>query len=125
MPIKVAFIGAGSVGFTRTLLRDILTVPEFADTRFAFTDISRRNLDMVRQLCTKDIRENNLPAIITAVCPALVAISKIVGTSGYTGSLSGRSRFHSILCFRGVTPVSMLVWDGSVTADAVVRAHIE
>ena len=66
MPIKVAFIGAGSVGFTRTLLRDILTVPEFADTQFAFTDISRRNLDMVRQLCEKDIRANNLPATISA-----------------------------------------------------------
>ena len=66
MPIKVAFIGAGSVGFTRTLLRDLLTVPEFADTQFAFTDISRRNLDMVRQLCEKDIRGNKLPATITA-----------------------------------------------------------
>jgi alpha-galactosidase len=66
MPIKVAFIGAGSVGFTRTLLRDILTVPELQDTRFAFTDISQRNLDMVRQLCEKDIRQNKLPATLTA-----------------------------------------------------------
>ena len=28
-PFKVAFIGAGSIGFTRQLLSDLLTVPEF------------------------------------------------------------------------------------------------
>ena len=65
MPIKVAFIGAGSVGFTRTLTRDLLTVPELQDTQFAFHDINQRNLDMVRQLCQKDIRDNHLPATIT------------------------------------------------------------
>lgn len=65
MPIKVTFIGAGSVGFTRSLVRDILTVPELRDTHFAFHDISQRNLNMVLQLCEKDIRENNLPARIT------------------------------------------------------------
>ena len=37
MAIKVAIIGAGSYGFTRALFRDILTVPEFKDTVFAFT----------------------------------------------------------------------------------------
>ncbi|MCL5270168.1 MAG: alpha-glucosidase/alpha-galactosidase [bacterium] len=65
MAIKVAFIGAGSVGFTRKLLRDILTVPELQDTRFSFTDINRRNLEMVAQLCEKDIKGNNLPATIS------------------------------------------------------------
>jgi alpha-galactosidase len=66
MPIKVAFIGAGSVGFTRRLFRDILAVPELQDTHFAMTDISKRNLDMVVQLCRKDLRNNRLPAEITA-----------------------------------------------------------
>ncbi len=66
MAIKVAFIGAGSVGFTRKLLRDILTVPELQDTNFAFTDINQRNLDMVAQLCQKAIKSNNLPATITS-----------------------------------------------------------
>ena len=40
MPIKIAMIGAGSIGFTRRLMRDVLTVPELADTTFALTDIS-------------------------------------------------------------------------------------
>jgi len=66
MAIKVAFIGAGSVGFTRGLFRDILTVEELTDTHFAMTDINRRNLEMVVQLCRKDLRANGLPAKITA-----------------------------------------------------------
>ena len=66
MAIKVAFIGAGSVGFTRGLLRDILGVPELRDTGFALTDINKRKLDMVAQLCRKDIRRNKLPATVTA-----------------------------------------------------------
>jgi alpha-galactosidase len=65
MPIKIAFIGAGSVGFTRRLTLDVLTVPELQDTHFAFHDIHPRNLDMVAQLCAKDIRENKLPAKLT------------------------------------------------------------
>ena len=64
MPLKIAFIGAGSVGFTRRLLRDLLTVPEFADTRFTFTDLSERNLDMVAQLCRRDITADKLPATV-------------------------------------------------------------
>ena len=63
--IKVAFIGAGSVGFTRRLMRDLLCVPELQNTHFAFHDIDKRNLDMVQQLCTKDIAANKLPAKIT------------------------------------------------------------
>ena len=66
MAIKVAFIGAGSVGFTRGLFRDILAVPELRDTHFGMTDINRHNLDMVVQLCKKDLRTNGLPAKITA-----------------------------------------------------------
>ena len=66
MALKIAFIGGGSVGFTRKLFRDILAVPELADTHFAMTDINRRNLDMVVQLCQKDLATNKLPATITA-----------------------------------------------------------
>lgn len=60
MSFKVAFIGAGSVGFTRRLLSDLLTVPEFSDIEVAFTDINQHNLDMVYQLCQRDIEENGL-----------------------------------------------------------------
>lgn len=66
MSIKVTIIGAGSIGFTRGCVRDILTVPELADTQFAFTDISERNLDMVYQLCKRDIEANGVPATVYA-----------------------------------------------------------
>jgi len=39
MAFKVAFIGAGSIGFTHTLVRDLLTVPEFRGIELAFTDL--------------------------------------------------------------------------------------
>ena len=61
MPIKIAMIGAGSIGFTRRLMRDILAVPELADTVFSFMDISERNLDMVTQLCRRDMEASGCP----------------------------------------------------------------
>lgn len=64
MPIKVTMIGAGSLGFTRRLMHDILSIPELADTRFSFTDVSQENLEKVTSLCQRDIRENRLPAAI-------------------------------------------------------------
>lgn len=66
MSFKVAFIGAGSVGFTRGLLSDILTVPEFAHIEVAFTDINPENLRMVKELCQRDIQENGLDIRIFA-----------------------------------------------------------
>ncbi len=66
MSIKIAMVGAGSIGFTRRLLADILTVPELSDTTFGLTDISQTNLDMVAALCESDIAANGLPARIEA-----------------------------------------------------------
>ncbi|AZN39733.1 alpha-glucosidase/alpha-galactosidase [Paenibacillus albus] len=60
MSFKVTFIGAGSIGFTRGLLRDLLAVPEFRNIEIAFTDINAHNLEMVTQLCQRDIDENGL-----------------------------------------------------------------
>lgn len=58
--MKVAFIGAGGVGFTRTLLTDLLCVPEFQDMEVSFTDIDKNNLEMVTALCQRDIDSNGL-----------------------------------------------------------------
>jgi len=66
MSFKVAIIGAGSIGFTRKLLADILSVKEFSDVKIAFTDISEKNLDMVTQLCQRDIDNNGLDIKIEA-----------------------------------------------------------
>ncbi len=66
MPIKVAIIGAGSIGFTRGQVRDILCIPELGDTEFALTDINERNLDMVYRLVDRDLSSSDLPAKVTA-----------------------------------------------------------
>ena len=66
MSIKVAVIGAGSVGFTRCIVQDILTVPELRDTEFAFTDINKRNLDMVYKIVKRDVEANGCPAKLSA-----------------------------------------------------------
>lgn len=68
MALKIAVIGAGSIGFTRKLMQDILSVPEFGETEFSFTDISRRNLDMMADLARSDISANRLGAkVLTSV----------------------------------------------------------
>lgn len=76
MTIKIAMIGAGSIGFTRRLMHDILAVPELADTTFALTDISQCNLDMVAQLCERDIQANALPAKIEATTDRRAALAE-------------------------------------------------
>lgn len=75
MSIKIAMIGAGSIGFTRRLMQDILAVPELADTTFALMDISAHNLEMVTQLCERDIQANNLPAKIIATTSQREAVA--------------------------------------------------
>lgn len=64
MSFKVTFIGAGSIGFTRGLLRDLLTVPEFKNIEVSFMDINSHNLEMVTELCQRDINENGLKITI-------------------------------------------------------------
>lgn len=59
-------MGAGSVGFTRRLLMDILAVPELRDTQFRFMDIAEEPLEMSASLCRKMISDNGLSASVTA-----------------------------------------------------------
>ncbi|MCL2363671.1 MAG: alpha-glucosidase/alpha-galactosidase [Defluviitaleaceae bacterium] len=58
--MKIAFIGAGSLGFTRKLLTDIMSVPELRGAEIAFTDINQHNLDMVTELCQRDLDSNGI-----------------------------------------------------------------
>ena len=74
MALKIAMIGAGSVGFTRRLMMDLLAVPEFGDTHFTLMDISARKLSMVSQICERDIRANNIPATISTTLDRREAI---------------------------------------------------
>jgi len=63
---KIAIIGAGSVGFTRKLVYDVLCVPELGDVEIALHDIDAHNLDMVRQILERMVEVNHLPTRISA-----------------------------------------------------------
>ena len=75
MSVKIAVIGAGSIGFTRGLMKDILAVPELRDAEFRFMDINSRNLDMIAQLARRDIKANKLPAKIITTTDRRQAIA--------------------------------------------------
>jgi alpha-galactosidase len=64
--LKIAIIGAGSVGFTRKLVTDVLCVPELQDIEIALTDVDERNLGMVRQILETIVSVNGFPTRITA-----------------------------------------------------------
>ena len=66
MSRKIAIIGAGSLGFTRRLTHDVLAVPELRDTEFALYDINAKNMKMVADILTRDVKANKLKAKITS-----------------------------------------------------------
>jgi len=59
---KIAFIGAGSFGFTRNLVRDILTFPLLRDATLALMDIDAERLDFIKRAVDRIIAEGNYPA---------------------------------------------------------------
>lgn len=64
---KIAFLGAGSFGFTRGLVRDILTFPALAaDTEIALMDIDPERLDFIKQAIDNIVTAGNYPAKVTA-----------------------------------------------------------
>ena len=63
---KFAFIGAGSFGFTRTLVRDILSFPKFADATIALMDIDPVRLDYITKAVNKIVKAGNYPATVVS-----------------------------------------------------------
>jgi len=66
MSRKIAFIGAGSVIFTRNLVRDILSFPALSDCTIALTDISAENLAFAEAATRKIIDTGKYPAKVLA-----------------------------------------------------------
>ncbi len=63
---KIAFIGAGSFGFTRSLVRDILTYPALEDAEIALMDINQDRLDFIKRAVDRIVEEGGYPAKVTA-----------------------------------------------------------
>lgn len=58
MSFKIAFIGAGSIGFTRKLIADLLGVPDLRDLELVLMDINEKNLQMIQALVARDLEAN-------------------------------------------------------------------
>jgi alpha-galactosidase len=63
---KIAFIGAGSFGFTRKLVKDVLTFPLLRDATIALMDINTERLDYIKRACDRIVAEGGYPATVTA-----------------------------------------------------------
>ncbi len=63
---KIAFIGAGSFGFTRSLVRDILSFPAFADATIALMDIDPVRLAAIKKAVDKIVAAGRYPAKVIA-----------------------------------------------------------
>jgi alpha-galactosidase len=62
---KITFIGAGSFGFTRDLVRDILTFPAFRDAHIALMDIDEQRLGFIETAVRRIVTEGDYPAMVT------------------------------------------------------------
>ena len=63
---KIAFIGAGSFGFTRELIKDILTFPALRDSTFILMDINKERLMYIEKAVGKIIEAGQYPAKVIA-----------------------------------------------------------
>jgi alpha-galactosidase len=63
---KITFIGAGSFGFTRNLVKDILTFPELRDSELMLMDIDTERLGPIEKAVNKIVKAGNYPAKVTA-----------------------------------------------------------
>jgi alpha-galactosidase len=77
--MKFAFIGAGSFGFTRSLVRDILSFPAFQDCEIALMDIDKKRLDYIEQAVKKIVAAGNYPAKVTATMDRAEALKDADG----------------------------------------------
>jgi len=66
MPKKITFIGAGSLGFTRSLVRDILTFPALADATLSLMDIDPERLEFAQTAVQRIVAAGNYPAKVEA-----------------------------------------------------------
>jgi alpha-galactosidase len=63
---KITFIGAGSLGFTRGLVRDVLTFPLLKDATLCLMDIDPERLDFAKRAVQRIVDLGNYPAKVEA-----------------------------------------------------------
>lgn len=85
---KITFIGAGSLGFTGELVRDILTFPLLRDATLSLMDINAERLDFAKTAVSKIITEGGYPAKVEATLDRVEALrgADVVLTTILSGS---------------------------------------
>jgi alpha-galactosidase len=85
---KIAFIGAGSLEFTTSLVRDILTFPLLQDATLALMDINAERLEFAEQAVQKIINAGHYPARVFATLDRVEALrdADVVLTTILVGS---------------------------------------
>jgi alpha-galactosidase len=85
---KITFIGAGSLGFTSTLVRDILTFPLLEDATISLMDIHEGRLEWAKKAVEKLIAAGNRPAKVEATLERAEALkdADVVLTTILAGS---------------------------------------
>jgi alpha-galactosidase len=85
---KIAFIGAGSLGFTAGLVRDVLTFPLLEDAHIALMDNDAERLDFAHQTVKKIVAAGKYPAKVTATLDRVEALrdADVVLTTILTGT---------------------------------------
>ena len=71
---KIALLGAGSIIFCKTLMSDIMATPGLEDTHFALMSPTEPKLRKMEAFANEIIRENNLPAKVTATTDRRAAL---------------------------------------------------
>lgn len=62
---KIAIIGAGSIGFAQTLIKDVLSFEHMRDSHFNLMDIDEERLDVTYQVTQKLFEQEKLPTTLT------------------------------------------------------------
>jgi len=72
---KITFIGAGSLGFTRGLVRDILTFPLLQDATLTLMDINAERLEFARKSVQRIVDMGRYPARVEATLDRVEALT--------------------------------------------------
>jgi len=75
MSKKIAFIGAGSVVFTKTLMSDIMATPALHGSEFALMDPDMPKIERMKKFAERMLKENNVPGTVTATLDRREAIT--------------------------------------------------
>jgi alpha-galactosidase len=71
---KITFIGAGSFGFTRTLVRDLLTFPLLEGSTICLMDIDADRLESSRRAVQRIVDEGKYPATVVTTLDRVEAL---------------------------------------------------